>query len=111
MFCIFVLSKLGDDNPGLSELMAFIKKLRGVGLDHPIDAEADVKFKDFLPIHLDHKYVFYNVRQKGTLCPVLLNTSVLGKLYHPAMFTSCVLDNIQHYGEYISCPAGYSEDT
>ena len=60
MTSLYQLSE--TDNPGLSKVMRFVKQLTSLGIDKPIDAEADVKFKDFLPMEKYEKYFYYNVR-------------------------------------------------
>eukprot|EP00092_Neocalanus_flemingeri_P105622 GFUD01135414.1.p1 GENE.GFUD01135414.1~~GFUD01135414.1.p1 ORF type:complete len:329 (-),score=90.11 GFUD01135414.1:93-1079(-) len=49
-----------DDNPGLSKLMTFIKQMPDLTVDHPIDVKAEVKFEDLFPLHMDHRYFYYN---------------------------------------------------
>ena len=44
--------------------MRFVKQLTSLGIDQPIDAEADVKFKDFLPMENHEKYLYYEVGQQ-----------------------------------------------
>ena len=91
--------------------MTFVEKLGGMDIDHPIDAKADVKFEDFLPIKMDNKYFYYNVGHYMDTVSCNNHTSVLGKFHHPTLLSSCVLDHIQNYGEHFTGTAGYSEDT
>ena len=65
----FLLPQLSENNnTRLSKIMTFIEKLKGMGVDDPIDAEADVKFEDFIPLKMDHKYFYYNVRLREGHC-------------------------------------------
>ena len=60
MTSLYQLSE--TDNPGLSKVMRFVKQLTSLGIDQPIHAQADVKFKDFLLMQKHEKYFNYNVR-------------------------------------------------
>ena len=70
MTSLYQLSE--TDNPGLSKVMRFVKQLTSLGIDQPIHAEAQVKFKDFLPMQKYEKYFYYNVGQQMQPCIFLI---------------------------------------
>eukprot|EP00091_Calanus_sinicus_P024850 TRINITY_DN9149_c0_g1_i1.p1 TRINITY_DN9149_c0_g1~~TRINITY_DN9149_c0_g1_i1.p1 ORF type:complete len:150 (-),score=22.66 TRINITY_DN9149_c0_g1_i1:36-485(-) len=47
-------------NPGLDELMVSIEKATENGVNYYIFPNETIKFEDFFPIQLDHKYFYYN---------------------------------------------------
>ena len=59
-YLLFQLSE--DDNTGLNKILKFVNRVKTLGINHALHADAGVMFRDFLPENKSlGNYYYYNV--------------------------------------------------